>query len=326
MAHGSLSVRISTRFDVSQPAPFSRGGETVVVAEQEIDVVEGDAQLIELEEGSTLQDVVRALNLLGVTHRATSLPSCRRSRPQGRCTPSSSSSNPMTIPVSPLLDTGLPTALSGEGASSPERLQEVVREFEALFIHQMLRSMRESSEWLGDDEDELFGARLIETIDVELARQLAESGGLGLAALLTPSLFGPEGNPLTGFAPGAATAAAQSPLDAEPLLSDRVTSEFGFRNDPLAGDHRFHAGVDLRAAYGREIGAAGSGQVVFAGEQGGYGLTVVIEHGLGRANAVCPPLIDRSRRGRLRRRARTDRQGRRLGTRDRESLALRDSP
>ncbi len=187
----------------------------------------------------------------------------------------------MTIPVSPLLDTGLPTALSGEGASSPERLQEVVREFEALFIHQMLRSMRESSEWLGDDEDELFGARLIETIDVELARQLAESGGLGLAALLTPSLFGPEGNPLTGFAPGAATAAAQSPLDAEPLLSDRVTSEFGFRNDPLAGDHRFHAGVDLRAAYGREIGAAGSGQVVFAGEQGGYGLTVVIEHGSG---------------------------------------------
>lgn len=69
VAHGSLSVRISTRFDVSQPAPFSRGGETVVVPEQEIDIVEGDAQLIELEEGSTLQDVIRALNLLGVTPR-----------------------------------------------------------------------------------------------------------------------------------------------------------------------------------------------------------------------------------------------------------------
>lgn len=187
----------------------------------------------------------------------------------------------MTAPVSTLVDSGVPTALSGDGANSPERLQEIAREFEALFIHQMLRQMRESSEWLGDDEDELFGARLVETIDVELARQLAENGGLGLAALLTPTLFGTEGDPFAEFATGAATAASQSRPDAEPLLSDRVTSEFGFRNDPLAGDHRFHAGVDLRAAYGREIGAAGSGQVVFAGEQGGYGLTVVIEHGSG---------------------------------------------
>ena len=38
------------------------------------------------------------------------------------------------------------------------------------------------------------------------------------------------------------------------------------------------AGVDLHAAYGREVGAAQRGRVVRAGEQGGYGLTVVVEH------------------------------------------------
>ena len=69
VAHGNLSVRISTRFEVSQPAPFSPQGDTVVVPQQEVDLEEGDAQLIELEEGSTLQDVVRALNLLGATPR-----------------------------------------------------------------------------------------------------------------------------------------------------------------------------------------------------------------------------------------------------------------
>jgi len=69
VAHGNLSVRIATRLDVSQPTPFSRGGQTVVVPQQEVDLDEGDAQLIELEEGTTLQDVVRALNLLGVTPR-----------------------------------------------------------------------------------------------------------------------------------------------------------------------------------------------------------------------------------------------------------------
>ena len=36
--------------------------------------------------------------------------------------------------------------------------------------------------------------------------------------------------------------------------------------------------MDLRAAYGEPIGAADAGTVVFAGEQRGYGQTVVVEH------------------------------------------------
>jgi len=69
VAHGNLSVRISTRFEVSQPAPFSRQGDTAVVPQQEVQVDEQDARLIELDEGTTLQDVVSALNLLGATPR-----------------------------------------------------------------------------------------------------------------------------------------------------------------------------------------------------------------------------------------------------------------
>jgi flagellar P-ring protein precursor FlgI len=69
VAHGNLSVKISTRFDVSQPAPFAEKGETVVVPQQEVDVTEGDAKLLALPEGTTLEAVVRALNELGVTPR-----------------------------------------------------------------------------------------------------------------------------------------------------------------------------------------------------------------------------------------------------------------
>ena len=69
VAHGNLSVRIATRFEVSQPAPFSRRGDTAVVTQQEVELEEQDARLIELEEGTTLQDVVAALNLLGATPR-----------------------------------------------------------------------------------------------------------------------------------------------------------------------------------------------------------------------------------------------------------------
>jgi murein DD-endopeptidase MepM/ murein hydrolase activator NlpD len=64
---------------------------------------------------------------------------------------------------------------------------------------------------------------------------------------------------------------------AMPLAPD-VTSAFGWRADPFHGGARFHGGIDLRAAYGREVPVAAPGRVVFAGEQGSYGQTVVVEH------------------------------------------------
>jgi flagellar P-ring protein precursor FlgI len=68
VAHGNLSVRIATRYDVSQPAPLS-GGQTTVVPQTQLDVEEGESQLVTLDAGATLGDVVRALNVLGVSPR-----------------------------------------------------------------------------------------------------------------------------------------------------------------------------------------------------------------------------------------------------------------
>jgi flagellar P-ring protein precursor FlgI len=68
VAHGNLSVRITTRYDVSQPLPYSRG-ETQVVPTQDVDVREGTAKLVTLQEGVTLDAVATALNLLGATPR-----------------------------------------------------------------------------------------------------------------------------------------------------------------------------------------------------------------------------------------------------------------
>ena len=68
VAHGNLSVRIATQYEVSQPAPLS-GGQTTVVPQTEVDVEEGNSRLVTLDAGATLADVVRALNLLGVSPR-----------------------------------------------------------------------------------------------------------------------------------------------------------------------------------------------------------------------------------------------------------------
>jgi flagellar P-ring protein precursor FlgI len=69
VAHGNLSVKISTKYEVSQPSPMSKTGDTIVTPNESVDVHEGHAQLIALEEGTTLEAVVRALNALGASPR-----------------------------------------------------------------------------------------------------------------------------------------------------------------------------------------------------------------------------------------------------------------
>ena len=68
VAHGNLSVRITTRLEASQPLAFS-AGQTTVVPNEQVDVSEGKQQLVTLAQGTTLEAVVRALNALGASPR-----------------------------------------------------------------------------------------------------------------------------------------------------------------------------------------------------------------------------------------------------------------
>lgn len=69
VSHGNLSLVIKETPQVSQPAPLSKTGETKVVPRTEMKVEEESRRLTIMPEGSTIGDVVRALNTLGVTPR-----------------------------------------------------------------------------------------------------------------------------------------------------------------------------------------------------------------------------------------------------------------
>ncbi len=69
IAHGNLSIQIDESQDVSQPLPFSRGGETIVTPESDILVKEGKNPLFLVESGVSIGEVVKALNALGVSPR-----------------------------------------------------------------------------------------------------------------------------------------------------------------------------------------------------------------------------------------------------------------
>jgi len=222
-------------------------------------------------------------------------------------------------------------------------VRELAHQFESLFIAQMLRQMRQSMTMMGEDGEEGEGAKtfgaMSDTIDSELARQLSEAGGMGIADVIIDSFERqrqaagiPAVEPGT-LRPLAAPPAAAVPLNAPPVaipaergggasappeadlpdyalrasswsrrsatreggkvrpnyeatavplpVGQTVTSAFGWRADPLTGEGRFHKGVDVRAAYGQQIPAVANGTVVSAGPAGGYGLSVVIEHGSG---------------------------------------------
>lgn len=68
---------------------------------------------------------------------------------------------------------------------------------------------------------------------------------------------------------------------ANPSSGGDVTSRFGNRTDPFLGRLALHAGIDFRLPTGSEVRASGSGTVVSAGRNGGYGNMVEINHGDG---------------------------------------------
>ncbi len=88
VAHGNLTIQIKETASVSQPLPFAPqppagvppvrakggtivapGGQTVVTTDTNVGATEDKSQLMIVQQGVTIQDLVKALNAIGVTPR-----------------------------------------------------------------------------------------------------------------------------------------------------------------------------------------------------------------------------------------------------------------
>ena len=193
---------------------------------------------------------------------------------------------------------------SGNKEVNQTRLKGAVKELEALFIYEMLKEMRQTTQGgllgkgMGND---VYGS----LFDMEMAKLFAERG-LGLGELILKQMNGREQNgseessfpvenqkvsslrkevlPVASTENGMEDAVSKSVDQESPVrtpVDGRVSSLFGLRADPFSGREKFHSGIDIAAPSGREIYPIKKGRVIFSGMTEGYGNTVVIDHGNG---------------------------------------------
>lgn len=174
-------------------------------------------------------------------------------------------------------------------------LKKAVEEFEALFINEMMKSMRatiqKSSLFDGGNAEEIYNSMM----DSELSRFMASSGGIGLGKVLMDQIAPEDRNVPASIQneahvhmPLAATTVGSEKTPAAPIkdllnlmrfpLNGVISSRFGLRNDPFTGMERFHHGVDIAAKEGTPVYPAAGGRVIFSGYKEGYGNVVDIIH------------------------------------------------
>ncbi|MBN2420153.1 MAG: peptidoglycan DD-metalloendopeptidase family protein [Deltaproteobacteria bacterium] len=156
------------------------------------------------------------------------------------------------------------------------KLKEACKQFESVFVYEMLKSMRNSIPktdlFSGGQAEEIYQSML----DQELSKNMAGQGSNSIANILYQQLKAIEekkGNTDS-------LSSNNSGLPVWPLEA-RISSSFGWRNDPFTGERKFHEGIDLAAEEGADVKAIMAGRVQMTDDQKGYGKVVVLDHGNG---------------------------------------------
>jgi murein DD-endopeptidase MepM/ murein hydrolase activator NlpD len=160
-------------------------------------------------------------------------------------------------------------------------LKKACREFESVFMHQLLKTMRRTVEkcdlFHGGQGEEIYESLL----DMELSKSMSGLGPNSIANMLYEQFTKPSGE---AVAPAVQPTAGEVPQKTGhrpprwPIVAS-VSSAFGWRKDPIDGTRRFHNGADFAATAGSPIRSVLAGRVVFSGQQRGYGNVVVVDHG-----------------------------------------------
>lgn len=160
-------------------------------------------------------------------------------------------------------------------SNSPEALDKVAEELEAMFIYEMLKIMRKTTEVENKEQNPLSNYNTI--MDMELSKVLAQRG-MGLKKYIIEALnkdkvikdyqkFEDKSEKINNF----------KTLENKAFFKN-ITSGFGMRKHPVFGGYHFHKGIDIALPEGSDIKPVLAGKVIYSGFDKGYGYNIVIEH------------------------------------------------
>ncbi len=178
--------------------------------------------------------------------------------------------------------------ISSHPTPPPEKMEKAAKDFEGQFITYVFDTIQKS---IPRDEDSPTGGgfqtQMFQSMFVEgLSGSISQSRhGFGIAESILKQM--PESRVaressvhLPGVRPqdDQVYQTEASPMPFLVPAASHVSSAYGYRTDPLEGDHRLHSGMDFALPAGTPIRAAADGVVSFSGTKGGYGTTVMIRH------------------------------------------------
>lgn len=149
--------------------------------------------------------------------------------------------------------------LSSLNAGGKVEPKELATKVQAMFMEVMLKTMEDSVEaeeglFSGSASSEIYRGMLREQLATAISGQMKSPLESELRKAIEPEL------PVSGV----------------------ISSRQGWRQDPISGETRYHAGTDIAAPEGTPVRAVAEGRVIESGSKGGYGNTVVIQTGDGR--------------------------------------------
>jgi murein DD-endopeptidase MepM/ murein hydrolase activator NlpD len=186
------------------------------------------------------------------------------------------------MPIDPA---GFATTLAqSAGANQPADFGadevEAAQAFEGYLVEMMVQQMRKT---IPEGIFQSTGVEMFSSMfDQAVAKEIAASGGFGLAASMATQMSGADPASVHLATEPGLGSARDTPIapfaDGPTPVDGVITSHFGYRKDPFSGENRFHKGLDIAAPVGTPIHSLAAGTVSLVGERRGYGRVVMVEH------------------------------------------------